>query len=173
MSGGCPTDERLDRLLAIAAQLPDVAFEIAGSIDTAFPAGNALIDQAHARANVRVLGQVARDHMPAVYAGATCLLCTSDYEGFPNTFLEAWAQGVPVVSTVDPDGLIASERLGCTNTTDAGLAGHIEHLAAAPEEHGAIGRRAREYVERHHSPASALAAFEQTFRDVIAGASPR
>ena len=40
------------------------------------------------------------------------LCSTSEFEGFPNTFLEAWAQGVPVVSTFDPDGLIERRGLG-------------------------------------------------------------
>jgi hypothetical protein len=38
------------------------------------------------------------------------LLCTSDREGFPNTFIEARSHGVLVVSTHDHDGTIA--RLG-------------------------------------------------------------
>jgi glycosyltransferase involved in cell wall biosynthesis len=171
--GRISAEKRLDRLLAIAAQLPQTTFDIAGGVDAAFTAGHSLIEQARTRQNVRVLGQIARDRMPAVYEGATCLLCTSDYEGFPNTFLEAWTHGVPVVSTIDPDGLIASERLGYTNTTDAGLARHIAHLDATPEERTAIGRRAQGYVDRHHSPESALVAFEHTFRDVIAGARGR
>ena len=166
-------EKRLDRLLTIAAQLPNITFEIAGAVDAAFAAGNALIEQARTRPNIRVLGQVARDGMPAVYEGATCLLCTSDYEGFPNTFLEAWTHGVPVVSTIDPDGVIAAEQLGYTATTDAGLARHIEHLDVGLEARAAIGRRAQIYVDAHHSKESALTAFEQTFCEVMAGAGPR
>lgn len=171
--GRISAEKRLDRLLAIAARLPHLTFEIAGGVDAGFAAGASLIEQARARPNVKVLGQVARDRMTEVYEGATCLLCTSDYEGFPNTFLEAWAHGVPVVSTIDPDGVIAAHRLGYAEAGEAGLARRIDQIDADPAEGAAIGRRARSYVDQHHSPAAALAAFEDAFREVIARGSAR
>jgi glycosyltransferase involved in cell wall biosynthesis len=165
--GRISSEKRLDRLLAIAARLPHVTFEIAGAVDDGFPAGQSLVAQARTVPNIRVLGQVPRDRMPVLYDGATCLLCTSDYEGFPNTFLEAWTYGVPVVSTVDPDGLLVSEQLGYAAGSDAELVRGIERLLTDSGERAAAGRRAQVYVERHHAPETALAAFERIFCDVF------
>ena len=58
------------------------------------------------------------------------LVCTSEFEGFPNTFLQAWAYSVPVVSTVNPSNVISDNNLGIVVKDCAGLNEAILHFIA-------------------------------------------
>ncbi len=83
--------KRPDRLLAVAALLPDVTFLVAGE--------GPLLGRTRADAppNVRFLGW--RSDVETVYAAADVALLTSDNEGMPVALVEAALCGTPAVST--------------------------------------------------------------------------
>ncbi|MCW2680788.1 MAG: hypothetical protein JWM62_2189 [Frankiales bacterium] len=83
--------KRPDRLLAVAALLPDVTFLVAGE--------GPLLEQTRAGAtpNVRFLGW--RSDVEVVHAAADVALLTSDNEGMPVSLVEAALCGTPAVST--------------------------------------------------------------------------
>ena len=75
-----------------------------------------------------------------LYATHQVLVCTSESEGFPNTFLQSAAAGTPVLSLkVDPEGLIANFQAGgaCDDDVDA-LAAQTRRALTDPE-HWAMG----------------------------------
>jgi alpha-1,3-rhamnosyl/mannosyltransferase len=49
--------------------------------------------------DVRMLGYVAQDELPALYAGAGAFVYPSLYEGFGFPVLEALASGIPTVTS--------------------------------------------------------------------------
>ena len=161
--GRISPEKRLEWLLDIAQSLPDIRFEVAGRPDSDEPE---LLARAATVPNVSMLGAVARERMPDVYRGALCLLNTSSFEGFPNTFLEAWSQGVPVVATVDPDELIERDGLGITAQTRDGLADAIRSLMNR-DCWQAASSRARAYFLRNHAVDAAMARFEHFFQEII------
>jgi glycosyltransferase involved in cell wall biosynthesis len=66
-------------------------------------------------------------------------------EGFPNTFLQAWARGVPVVSFFDPDSLTRRLNLGRAVGTTEEMSQAIEELIRDEPLRRAMGQRAREF----------------------------
>jgi glycosyltransferase involved in cell wall biosynthesis len=87
--------------------------------------------------------------MDEYYARASALLCTSTIEGFPNTFLQAWNHSTPVVSTLDPDGVLVEQGIGVACQDVDEIADGIRRVCSS--EGVAMGRTARAYLERVHS----------------------
>jgi glycosyltransferase involved in cell wall biosynthesis len=161
--------KRLELLFEVAATLPDVEFEVAGDAQEPGRYVQGLRDAAARLPNVTLLGRIPREAVRGLYRRAACLCCTSTYEGFPNTFLEAWSEGCPVVSTVDPDGLIAGRGLGAVAASGPELVSALRRLLQAPAEWQAAARRAREYWSQHHLPDRVLPRFERLFADLVDG----
>lgn len=160
--------KRPDVLVEIVRRLPDIRFVVCGgpSAHRSPPGYGARIASALAALpNVECLGQVPPERALEVVANAGMLLSTSDEEGFPNTFLEAWATGTPVVSVkVDPDGVIEQWGLGAVSGSVDGVVRDIETLAASPHCRERISRRARRYVTQCHSAPVVVAAFEHALQ---------
>lgn len=65
------------------------------------------------KANVVLKGRLDHGETLKLIANAKALISASNYEGFPNIFLEAWAAGVPVISfIVNPGKVIDNFHLG-------------------------------------------------------------
>jgi glycosyltransferase involved in cell wall biosynthesis len=105
--------------------------------------------------NLEYLGELPIDAVNARMAQAAIHVNTSSYEGFPNTFIQAWAQGAVVATiAVDPDEE-GMEKLGigfCAGSLE-GLKARIDELARSPELRRAIAERAFAFAHANHSMA--------------------
>lgn len=144
--------KRPDILLEVARRLPNCRFAIVGGN---VPGGEAYFERIAAEAkalpNVVMTGAVPYDEVGSWFERSRIHVNTSDSEGFPNTFLQAWIRSVPVVSFFDPDGLIERRDLGrrCVDTDDMCTA--IEQLLRNPAASAAIGERAQAFVSSQYS----------------------
>jgi len=155
--------KRLEFLLEVAKALPSVTFHVAGMPYIGDPYSENVLREARAIANVTVHGMVPRHLMPELYQGSNMLCCTSEYEGFPNTFLEAWSYGLPIISTVDPDNLIAERSLGITAKTGKDMIAAIRQLCNSPARWQELSRNSRRYYAAHHAVDPVMQQFEQQF----------
>jgi glycosyltransferase involved in cell wall biosynthesis len=98
--------------------------------------------------NVNLLGPVRYRDSGDLFDRAKIFLNTSMIEGFPNTFLQAWVRGVPVVTFFDPDGLVQRVPLGRVAGSLDDMREAIRGLLEIEEDRQLLGRRAREFAMR-------------------------
>jgi glycosyltransferase involved in cell wall biosynthesis len=105
--------------------------------------------------NVEYLGARTQEEVNTLLESADLLVNTSDYEGFSNTFIQAWMRRVPVASLhVDPDHLLSRASLGVVSGSEEQLYRHVTGLLNSPEKRAEVGARARAYALAHHSEAN-------------------
>ena len=157
--------KRPDRLLELAEMCPDWQFDLAGPVsEEAY--SQAIMERAKGLRNVIMHGAVPRDQVRRFYERASVFCSTSDYEGFPNTFLEAWSLGLPMISTFDPDGLIAQRRLGVVVQNMAGMKTAIDFLLKAPGQYRQMSQNARRYYLENHTLEAVMPQFERVLCEV-------
>ena len=158
--------KRPDRLLDLAEACPELHFDLVG------PAGDSeyarsVCRRARTIANVTLHGPASRDRVSEFYKAARIMCCTSDFEGFPNTFLEAWSYGVPIVTTFDPDNLIIDKDMGIVGRNVEGLASGIRSLLADSKRWQRASEATRQYYLDNHTIDSVMPRFESIFREIM------
>lgn len=152
--------KNLPGLLKIVENLPDYQFKIAGSVPsgTMIKDGKKLDNQSEEAirklglcSNVEFVGFIKRRDIIEFLSLAVLLLNTSHYEGFSNTFLEAFAAGTPVVTRrdIDPDGIIFENKIGQSVERDDSFPEAIRNLFNA-DDYNSISNRCRSYLRKNH-----------------------
>jgi glycosyltransferase involved in cell wall biosynthesis len=142
--------------VALAAAVPAARFRMLGT--ERGPEGTRLAAAvraaAAARPNLELLSPRSREETLDLYASAIAVVNTSHVEGFPNTFLEAWARATPALSLrVDPDAIIRRRGLGFAADGSAeALAGFTARLWQDRDAAAVAGEAARRYLSEVHAP---------------------
>lgn len=148
--------KRPDLLIDIARSVPDIKFIVCGGPTdylTTTDYGMQMVNELTKLANIEYRGRVPSEVANQVIADAALLLCTSDIEGFPNTFTQAWANGTPIVTlNVDPDNVIERKGLGAVSRTVDGAVRDITTLVASVDRREEIAARAKQYISDNHNP---------------------
>jgi len=160
--------KRPDRVLKLADALPEVRFHMVGG---PLPGEEGLFrdvkDAVAAKSNVTLHGRLSYFEANALYDRSKVLINTSDIEGFPNAYLQAWIRGVPVVTLLDPDGVIEREGLGVTAKSAVELAHAIVRLLNDTAAWNEASARCRAFMARHYGEERVLATYLDTFERVM------
>jgi glycosyltransferase involved in cell wall biosynthesis len=150
---------------SIAARLPQRRFVmIGGPRPGTEPFYERIRAQAAALPNVEFKGFLPLAQAEPWFDRARVFINTSAYEGMPNTFLQAWARGVPTLATVD----IGAPGAYTMFDDPAPAAQEIERLFADEPHWRARSAECRSYFERRYSCDSVLAQYGEVFEALAA-----
>lgn len=106
--------------------------------------------------NIDYIGQRTQEEVNAALSSAYLFVNTSRYEGFPNTFIQAWLRRVPVLSLhVNPDGVFDRTEIGVYAGTEQRLCEVTRDLVRNPGDRNRMAVAAQVYAQMHHSMANA------------------
>lgn len=138
--------------LELATALPDFKFKMIMSPSSQRSDDNFVRDRLNDLPNLEYLGAVPFSQMPLHYNRAALFVSTSDSEGFPNVFLQAWQFEVPTVSlNIDPDNVIQRYNMGKLSGTFEQLVDDVEYLMKNEDIRCEMGSNARTYTVSQHS----------------------
>ncbi len=157
--------KRPDVVADLAEQLPEITFVMAGGPGDQ-ELFSSLKQQAFINDNLHVLGHVPFSEIDSYFAAADIFLNTSDAEGFPNTFLQAWANRAPVVSRqVDPYEILTSQDIGrIADGSLEDLQTHIRELATDENLRTDLAKRGQTYLRENHTVAAVTDKYERAFQ---------
>ena len=147
--------KRPDEFVELAARVPEAPFLMVASrtAETTPELSERIEARARQIPNLELRPRCSRPELLEAMNDAVAIVKTSEVEGMPNTFLEAWARSIPVLSlSVDPDDRIAECESGllAKGSLDT-LAAQVRLLWSDRELRDALGAHGRAFVESHHS----------------------
>jgi glycosyltransferase involved in cell wall biosynthesis len=158
------THKRPELALELARRLPHRRFVMVGGPGLS---GAALYERIRREAaslpNVEMTGFLPLSEVEGRFDAARVLVNTSSIEGMPNTFLQAWARGVPTLGTVDVGAAVHTYF----SDLDEG-ARRIEGLFVSRASWELASRLSREHFERTHSGTETLKRYGALFEALTA-----
>lgn len=165
--------KRPDLALELARRLPAVKVHLVGG---AQPGDEALYQRIEAEArtlpNVVFHGQVPYHDVNELYERARVFVNTSDSEGFPNSYLQAWRRGTPLVAFFDPDGIVVRHGLGAVPRDLDGMAAEVSTLLADRARWSARSLACTRFMDEQFSESRILGSYSEVF-ERLAGRSRR
>jgi glycosyltransferase involved in cell wall biosynthesis len=102
--------------------------------------------------NIEFISHVPFSKINAYFRGAKLLVNTSDYEGFPQVFIQAAMNNVPIISlNVNPDNFITKYNCGVVCDGDELFMNQsIQSVIRDPQKYNQLSKNAYNYAKENH-----------------------
>jgi len=112
--------------------------------------------------NLEWKGALPLEETLAVFDQASILVSTSTYEGFPNTFVQAWLRGIPVVSFgINPNEVVTKHDLGkIVDSIPEAQQAIIQYIS---NDISIERQTIKQYAQQHHS----IESVEKRFWEIL------
>jgi glycosyltransferase involved in cell wall biosynthesis len=160
-------EKRPDRVVGLAGELPETSIHmVGGPLAGSENLFRDIREAVAAASNVVFHGPLSYWDANVLYGRARVLVNTSDVEGFPNSYLQAWIRGVPVVTLIDPDRVIERNGLGVAVRSPDEFPAAVRGLLDDAAVWQAASDRCRAYMARQYGEDKVLAAYLEAFEKV-------
>jgi glycosyltransferase involved in cell wall biosynthesis len=161
--------KRPDLFIQLARHCPEHQFRlVGGDASDERRLFHRILGEAATLPNVELTGFVPLAEAEKQFDDGSVLVNTSEVEGFPNTFLQAWSRGMPTVSFFDPVARWRNHGVGEVAATVDDMASRVRSLMGDDGRWERAGSACREYFIAHHTVDRAADAYELLFEGLLA-----
>lgn len=169
------TLKRPELVLELARDLPHLRFRIVGGRG---PKDEEWVyektrEEAAKLSNLEFVGFVPFSEVEKHFDEASLFLNTSDYEGFPNTFLQSWARGIPTLSFFDCGARSDGRPVGLLCRDVAEMKATISELCEDDMRRLEAGDRARRYFRANHTVEVAVNRYSKLIQTMLSARGRR
>ena len=165
--GRSAVQKRTELFLELAKQMPQQQFTMICQKAIKDTEYDSLVAKAQQITNLEFIPRVPFRKTREYFQRARMLVNTSDYEGFPNTFIQACKWAAPILSlNVNPDGFLDKYECGMCANGDWELFVDMLKKLLNTETAEKLGYNARKYAEEFHDIYKIIKKYKKCFTQV-------
>ncbi len=159
--------KRPELFIQLARDYPNYKFTMICQHTTGDKTYPQLVDAAKVIKNLEFIERVPFQEIEKWYMRAYLLVNTSDFEGFPNTFVQACKCGTPILSlNVNPDGFLSEQNCGLCAEGNWQIFGQMLGNILKPENFEKFSAAAYNYVRRNHNIDRIVQEYKKIFSNI-------
>ncbi|MGB2807984.1 MAG: glycosyltransferase family 4 protein [Sedimentisphaerales bacterium] len=160
--------KRTELFLELAKQMPQQQFTMICQKAIKDTEYDSLVAKAQQITNLEFIPRVPFHKIREYFQRARMLVNTSDYEGFPNTFIQACKWATPILSlNINPDGFLDKYECGmCANGNWELFLNMLKQILVR-ETAEKLGGNAREYAEEFHDQAKIIKQYKVLLKKLV------